>query len=45
MLSKGKIQCVPEADILEESMDTKDVTEEADRWSVTEIAVSILFKV
>ena len=43
MLSEGKVQCIPAADIFEESMDTQDVTEEADRWSVTEIAVSISF--
>lgn len=39
MLSKGEVQCVPAADIFEESMDTQDITEGADRWSVTEIAV------
>jgi len=43
LLSKGKVQCIPAADIFEESMDTQDVTEEADRWSITEIAVSISF--
>ena len=43
MLSKGKVQCMPAADIFEESMDTQDVTEEADRWSVTEVAVSVSF--
>jgi hypothetical protein len=45
MLSKGEVQCVPAADIFEESMDTQDITEGADRWSVTEIAVSILLEV
>jgi hypothetical protein len=43
LLSKGKVQCITVADIFEESMDTQDVTEEADRWSITEIAVSISF--
>jgi len=43
LLSKGMVQCIPAADIFEESMDTQDVTEEADKWSVTEIAVSISF--
>jgi hypothetical protein len=40
LLPKGKVQCVPAADIFEESLDTQDVPEERDRWSVTEIAVS-----
>jgi hypothetical protein len=43
LLPKGKVQCVPAADMLEESLDTQDVAEGTDRWSVTEIAVSISF--
>jgi hypothetical protein len=43
MLPKGNVQCIPAADIFEESLDTQDVPEETDRLSVTEIAVSISF--
>lgn len=47
VLSKRKTlaQDTPVADIFDESMDTQDVTEEPDRWPITEIAVSSLLAV
>lgn len=47
VLSKRKslVGCTPVTDTFDESMDTQDVTEEPDRWPITEIAVSNLLTV